>query len=125
MSKLIAGSFQPLTRLTVEKARQILEAGETLSVLVMPHDRGPETPFSFGEIKAMWEGAFPANVIEIALANDGYDPCDTECAKEEMVARNALASTRPFWVCGIPHSVSKTIETFDGQWKQSLGHSWV
>lgn len=135
---LIAGDFQPLTRATVEAAREVLNDTDFLDVLVRPKScRTPEAPFSFEEIKQMWKAAFPdvghiyVEQSDAQLPIIGAPHVDWPAkgsfyeSDSEQLARLGLACTRPYYVSLINYHVGCKIAEFSDDWKKVLGFSWI
>lgn len=126
----ICGQFQPVTTSAILTVRRALHKADKTIIFVRPRPRGPDSPFSFAEIKAMWEEAFPtmvsAGVIEIVETDDD-PPSDAQVLRwrhsSEITARASLRYNDFFWQMEIPNAVRLAISSFGDEWKDALAEA--
>lgn len=125
--QFICGEFQPLTTAAILTVRRnLFKAGKTI-IYVRPRERGPEAPFSFEEIEAMWEEAFPtmvsAGIIEIVQTDDKVPTGERELSwnqDTEKEARSNLRYNNLIWPLEIPNSVRLAINSFTDEWRGAM-----
>lgn len=132
--QFFAGEFQPLTKAATEALRARLDDSLTTYVIVRPKTRSKNSPFSFEEVKAMFEAAFPGDKRLYIEQSDSYIHAPIYGAVEiswplkgsinefdtEEMARTELCCLKPHFVPTIDFSVAEAIDDFAPCWKTVL-----
>lgn len=133
----VIGNFQPLTKSSINTVREILfDHRKKMNVYVRKNQRGPDAPWTFEQVKNMWETIFD---VEANMGNLFVYKANGEIPKgnrieiidaesEERKARNTLTgishiSYDPLWEHeAVPISVARIVASFnDESWREYIG----